>query len=427
MKVLSCPSCGAPAVAKPGIGSHACAFCETEFKISFNDVPELDAVDNSQVSKLLRRADDARSRGYIKRCLDMYESIADYVKNDLNNKDYLRLVAVYYSLKSYYSLWDEYDIERGDTVASIKLERDYAETIETNISWNKIDYALTEDFHEVEDFSLTLDDETRSEFLSIYFKQFISDINSVVGPAYKYLIDELSTVERTSAEGLESLVPVQVDGAIQAATSLKLTSYEMIFKLATDLRIYKLSADQLYSIYTDYQEYIEKKVDAPSRFFKKLPSEWASKAFEKARSESQRLEPYISELIQNAEQDRIKKFIADPYSNISLDKSMWPSNSYLWIDSAQLKKRFNDFAKDFEAAGRFPEHLRQEAFSVIDLDKSARFYPKWILITLATLTILTGGFMLIPSIAYLWWAIKNRKKIQPTLKRIEQKCFDALS
>ena len=224
MKVLSCPSCGAPAVAKPGIGSHTCAFCETEFTISFNDVPELDAVDNSQVSKLLRRADDARSRGYIKRCLGMYESIADYVKNDLNNKDYLRLVAVYYSLKSYYSLWDEYDIERGDTVASIKLERDYAETIETNISWNKIDYALTEDFHEVEDFSLTLDDETRSEFLSIYFKQFISDINSVVGPAYKYLIDELSTVERTTAEGLESLVPVQVDGAIQAATSLKLTS-----------------------------------------------------------------------------------------------------------------------------------------------------------------------------------------------------------
>ena len=201
----------------------------------------------------------------------------------------------------------------------------------------------------------------------------------------------------------------------------------MIFNLATDLRIYKLSADQLYSIYTDYQEYIEKKVDAPSRFFKKLPSEWASKAFEKARSESQRLEPYISELIQNAEQDRIKKFIADPYSNISLDKSMWPSNSYLWIDSVQLKKRFNDFAKDFEAAGRFPEHLRQEAFSVIDLDKSARFYPKWILITLATLTILTGGFMLIPSIAYLRWAINNRKKIQPTLKRIEQKCFDALS
>ena len=293
MKVLSCPSCGAPAVAKPGIGSHTCAFCETEFTISFNDVPELDAVDNAQVSKLLRRADDARSRGYIERCLGMYESIADYVKNDLKNKDYLRLVAVYYSLKSYYSLWDEYDIGSGDTVASIKLERDYAETVETNISWNKIDYALTEDFHEVEDFSLTLDDETRSEFLRIYFKQFISDINSVVAPAYKYLINELSTVERTSAEGLESFVPVQVDGAIQAATSLKLTSYEMIFKLATDLRIYKLSADEVYSIYVDYQEYIDKKVDAPSRFFKKLPSEWASKAFEKVRSESQRLEPYI--------------------------------------------------------------------------------------------------------------------------------------
>ena len=293
MKVLSCPSCGAPAVAKPGIGSHTCAFCETEFTISFNDVPELDAVDNAQVSKLLRRADDARSRGYIERCLGMYESIADYVKNDLKNKDYLRLVAVYYSLKSYYSLWDEYDIGSGDTVASIKLERDYAETVETNISWNKIDYALTEDFHEVEDFSLTLDDETRSEFLRIYFKQFISDINSVVAPAYKYLINELSTVERTSAEGLESFVPVQVDGAIQAATSLKLTSYEMIFKLATDLRIYKLSADEVYSIYVDYQEYIDKKVDAPSRFFKKLTSEWASKAFEKVRSESQRLEPYI--------------------------------------------------------------------------------------------------------------------------------------
>lgn len=357
----------------------------------------------------------------------MYESIADYVKNDLNNNDCLRLVAVYYSLKSYYSLWDEYDVERGDTVASIKLERDYAETIETNISWNKIDYALTEDFREVEDFSLTLNDETRSQFLTIYFKQFISDINSVVDPAYKYLISELSTVERTSAEGLESLVPVQVDGAIQAATSLKLTSFEMIFKLATDLRIYKLSSDELYSIYVDYQEYINEKVDAPSRFFKKLPSEWASKAFEKARSESERLESYISELIQNAEQDRIKKFIDDPCSNISLDKSEWPSSSYLWIDSAQLKKRFNDFAKDFEAAGRFPEHLRQEAFSVIDMDKAARFYPKWMLITLATLTILTGGFMLIPTIAYLWWAIANRKKIQPTLKRIEQKCFDALS
>jgi hypothetical protein len=433
MKALNCPSCSAPIVLKKGLSRQKCAFCENELSLDFNEADEVKEIDPQIFEKYKKRTEDSLKRGFIKRYMEQWQTLSDYIGDDLSSQRSIDIRAKALSAKSCYFLWDEYDLKKGSTTRKLELEMEYANTLGASMEWTRLDHHYTDMLIQIEDYCAKLDDNTRSKFLKSYYSHYKEDMQEFVGNLYQHLMNNLSWTK--DDEGNTHTW----DGPVSLACALRFDAYAMLFKFFNDLSAFEIMPMEALELDENYNMFRTTDVKAAKRWVGDKPAKLAYReSVEDARSLyrhfEEGLKPVKAEaerLKQQAKEERLRakinKFLDDPKNNHTYPKKHWPSTPSLLSSKNRLVRKFNRFAEDFEEAGKFNEALRVEFKSLVDSNIALMLNPRAVL-AVAAICVFTpvSPLAIIFIIGYLIWLRQSKKTLNIKMAEIEQRVFDAV-